>query len=305
MAGDAGRRSPGSAAPSRAAFAPATAGHRLIRWLAGLCLLASGLAGASSSHAPALEKATRNVELVTHEEHGRLLLQLRNLRPVAIEVEISSREAPKQPAEYRVLPPKGIVTLFEFEARTREEALAEIRERYRLRSFMGDPTRMRPDLDHRYRLPFAAGRRYRLSQGFHGEQSHTGEASRYALDFQLEIGDPVHAARAGTVVRAVDWFSERVDDRSRIDEVNLIVVEHDDGTLAHYVHLDHDSVRVAEGDKIERGQYIADVGLTGFTRGPHLHFVVCRERDISIPVRFEGYDGTDLSKPGSFRLPRD
>jgi hypothetical protein len=42
--------------------------------------------------------------------------------------------------------------------------------------------------------------------------------------------------------------------------------------------------------------------MTGFTRGPHLHFVVLRERDISVPIRFEGYEDRDLSKPGKFRI---
>ncbi|MGQ0799973.1 MAG: M23 family metallopeptidase [Pseudomarimonas sp.] len=75
--------------------------------------------------------------------------------------------------------------------------------------------------------------------------------------------------------------------------------------MAHYVHLAHKRVLVREGERVARGQHIADVRLTGFTRGPHLHFVVRRERDIAIPIRFSGYEGHDLSKRGSFKITAD
>ena len=51
---------------------------------------------------------------------------------------------------------------------------------------------------------------------------------------------------------------------------------HDDGTTAIYAHLQMDTIRVRPGQRVERGEYIANSGNTGFSSGPHLHFVVVR-----------------------------
>ncbi len=256
----------------------------------------------ASSTQATQEPANQNAELDVVESSAGTVIGVRNLRPVAMEVMISAVDEPSSPSEFRVVPALGVVELFRYPGRERQEALAEVAAKWRLQTFMGDPAAIRPDPDHLYRLPFAPGKRYRLSQGFNGRESHLTVESRYALDFQLEVGEAVHAARAGLVVRAVDWFSARVDE-SRVAEANLVVVAHDDGTMAHYVHLARGSVLVEEGDRVERGQHLADVGLTGFTRGPHLHFVVRRERDVAVPIRFEGYETRDLSRRGTFRLP--
>ena len=57
---------------------------------------------------------------------------------------------------------------------------------------------------------------------------------------------------------------------------NVVRVLHDDGTMALYVHLNWNTIRVVPGQRVRRGEYLADSGNTGFTTGPHLHFVVQR-----------------------------
>jgi murein DD-endopeptidase MepM/ murein hydrolase activator NlpD len=200
-----------------------------------------------------------------------------------------------------ILPPLSTTLVMTLDGIDLAVAREKLRRDWRFTSFFGDPARIVPDAAYPYRLPFRTGHSYRLVQGFDGDLSHQSEASRFALDFQLEVGEPVHAAREGVVVRAVDWFC-RAGGRELIDQTNMVVVGHADGTMAHYVHLDHGGVLVREGDRIARGQQIGTVGMTGFTGGPHLHFVVMRERDIAIPVAFAGYEGADLSRPGRFRV---
>ena len=78
---------------------------------------------------------------------------------------------------------------------------------------------------------------------------------------------------------------------------NIVRILHDDGTHAVYAHLNWNSIRVQPGDEVERGQYIADSGNTGFSSGPHLHFAVLRNvgmRIESVPVVFEGANSSRI-----------
>ena len=273
---------------------------------AALLTAAQALASeaASCTHAEsaaALERASANVALEMVAEGDGHVLIARNLRPAPSELFIEPRSGSPEGMRVLVLPPMAELPVLRSAAPDAAAARAELGAAWRIRSVMGSPETAAPDTDHLYRLPFAEGRTYRLAQGFGGKQSHQSEASHYALDFQLEEGEAVHAARGGTVVRAVDWFC-RSGGRELVDQVNMVIVLHDDGTMAHYVHLAHKGVFVREGERVERGQHIGTVGMTGFTRGPHLHFVVRRERDVAIPVRFEGYEDADLSRKGRFRI---
>lgn len=167
--------------------------------------------------------------------------------------------------------------------------------------YLGHKSLIEPDLDYAYRFPFKTNKKYEVSQSFNGKFSHNSSRSRYAIDFQLNVGETVFAAREGTVVKVIDWFSKQ-GGKELINAANKIVILHSDGTLATYVHLDYKGSFVKEGDFIERGQKIGISGLMGYTRGPHLHFVVRKERDISIPIEFEGYEGKTLKKGKKYKV---
>jgi murein DD-endopeptidase MepM/ murein hydrolase activator NlpD len=65
-----------------------------------------------------------------------------------------------------------------------------------------------------------------------------------------------------------------------------------------YAHLNWNTIRVKPGDTVSRGQYIADSGNTGFSSGPHLHFVVLRNtgmQTISVPVQFLGNNSSAVT----------
>lgn len=136
-----------------------------------------------------------------------------------------------------------------------------------------------------YELPFQKGKRYKIIQGFNGKFSHSSDQSRYAIDFKMPVGDTIVAARAGRVVSAIEHYTER-GGRDYRDKANQVVIYHDDGTLAFYVHLDKDGALVEVGDIVEAGQNIGISGFTGFTTTPHLHFVVRNFRD-AIPIQFK------------------
>ena len=136
-----------------------------------------------------------------------------------------------------------------------------------------------------YELPFQSGKRYKIIQGFKGKFSHSSDQSRYAIDFKMPIGDTIVAARSGRVVSAIEHYTER-GGRDFRDKANQVVIYHDDGTLAFYVHLDTDGALVEVGDYVDAGQNIGIAGFTGFTTTPHLHFVIRNFRS-AIPIQFK------------------
>ena len=138
-----------------------------------------------------------------------------------------------------------------------------------------------------YQLPFAKGGRYECIQGFNGKFSHRSIASKYALDFKMPVGSPIHAARDGIVIYTKEDSDEGGRDRDKyINKTNKIMILQSDGTIANYVHLKHKGVEVEIGDEVVTGQLIGYSGNTGFTTTPHLHFVV-RVTDQAVKIKFE------------------
>jgi murein DD-endopeptidase MepM/ murein hydrolase activator NlpD len=156
-----------------------------------------------------------------------------------------------------------------------------------------------PDPAETYRLPFEAEAGVRIGQGFGGTFSHTAPDSRYAVDFALAEGTPVHAARAGTVMDLERWFHRSGDDFERDGpRANFVRVMHDDGSMAVYAHLAYNGVDVRAGQRVQAGDALGRSGNTGYSTGPHLHFAVQVNRDmqlVSIPFRMLGPDGGELA----------
>jgi murein DD-endopeptidase MepM/ murein hydrolase activator NlpD len=155
-------------------------------------------------------------------------------------------------------------------------------------------TRHRPDTP--YMLPFAPASAHRVSQAYPDVMTHATAATRHAIDFEMPVGTAVLAAREGIVIETAEEFSgSGLDLEVDGDQANFVRILHDDGTLALYGHLNRHSIRVEPGERVARGEYIADSGNTGFSSGPHLHFVVQRNRAgamESVPVHFAGAAGS-------------
>lgn len=83
------------------------------------------------------------------------------------------------------------------------------------------------------------------------------------IDIAAPIGTPIVAAAPGEVVVA-GWSSGGYG--------NLVKLKHPDGSLTLYAH--NNRVLVRKGQEVDQGQQIAEMGSTGRSTGPHLHFEI-------------------------------
>ena len=164
---------------------------------------------------------------------------------------------------------------------------------------IGDKDALHDD-EQLYLLPYENGKSYRVLQGYGSRFSHVG-LEQYAVDFNMSVGTPVHAARDGVVTRIEESSDKGCWDDGCGTFANYIVILHDDGTTGEYYHLQQNGALIDVGDHIVAGQKIALSGNTGHTTMPHLHFAVYRAAEWgntqSIPVRF-------LSSAGVVERPR-
>lgn len=145
-----------------------------------------------------------------------------------------------------------------------------------------------------YHLPWACGAKYECTQGNHGDicgggtGDHTG-VQEYAWDFGLPRHTPVLAARGGVVTVAAnvtgpgqacyDGCTQPFGSdafwaccNGCLNTSNHVNVQHADGTVATYWHLDVATVHV--GDRVAAGDALGYSGTSGCSSGPHLHFQV-------------------------------
>ncbi|MBD2652700.1 peptidoglycan DD-metalloendopeptidase family protein [Synechocystis sp. FACHB-383] len=83
------------------------------------------------------------------------------------------------------------------------------------------------------------------------------------IDIAAPIGTPIMAAASGEVVFS-GWNSGGFG--------NLVKIRHGDGSVTYYAH--NNRLLVRRGEYVEQGQQIAEMGSTGRSTGPHLHFEI-------------------------------
>lgn len=92
--------------------------------------------------------------------------------------------------------------------------------------------------------------------------------------------DNIIAHSDGVVVEVVKNYNKT--DTTGSSYGNYIKIKHDNGYYTLYAHLKYGGVYVKKGDKVVKGQFIADMGNTGRSTGKHLHFEVRNEKDTRI-----------------------
>ena len=98
-------------------------------------------------------------------------------------------------------------------------------------------------------------------------------------DIGAEMGTPVLSTNSGRVIMA----------RELKVRGNMVVIDHGGGLFSGYSHLS--AIHVTEGQMVEAGEHIADVGNTGLSTGAHLHWEMASQGVLLDALRFT--DGTN------------
>ncbi len=112
----------------------------------------------------------------------------------------------------------------------------------------------------RYTLPH--GGKLSSEYGWRWHPKLGGRRFHAGIDFAGEPGSPIFAADTGVVMFA-GWYG---------GYGKTVIVDHGQGVATLYGHTR--KLLVTEGQPVERGRLIAEVGSTGFSTGPHLHFEI-------------------------------
>lgn len=99
-------------------------------------------------------------------------------------------------------------------------------------------------------------------------------AFHQGIDFAAPIGTPIFAVASGVVVTV----------ETHGGYGNMVEIDHGNNLITRYAHTSRFLVKV--GDIVKRGQTIAQVGSTGRSTGPHLHFEVLVNGEQQNPSRF-------------------
>jgi Peptidase family M23 len=127
-------------------------------------------------------------------------------------------------------------------------------------------------------------------------------------------GKPIFAVADGTVVAARNDLNDQVPgklpDGLPLDQAdgNFAIVALGGGAYALYAHMRRDSVLVGAGSKVRRGEKIGEVGNTGNTQAPHLHFQLMDGAgglaSNGVPYVFDSYRVTAVDEAGTADFDR-
>jgi murein DD-endopeptidase MepM/ murein hydrolase activator NlpD len=155
--------------------------------------------------------------------------------------------------------------------------------------------RKQNDTSYIYCLPYAKGTRFLFVQGANSKMSHANELS---FDFKMKNGTKICAARGGRVIATKNDSDKGGLKREFMNDGNHVIIQHADGSVAHYWHLLQNGVTVETGDEVKKGEVIGYSGNTGYTAFPHLHFQIIDVTGKEILPRFQTRKGVLYLRPG-------
>lgn len=120
---------------------------------------------------------------------------------------------------------------------------------------------------------------------------HKGTDFAIYDEITMKQGVNALAAMDGTIKKIRDGEVDQWATQTELEQIkderkecgNAILIDHNNGLQSIYCHLKQNSIAVKAGQIVKRGDVIGQVGLSGYTKFPHLHFGVLWEGAIIDP----------------------
>jgi len=125
--------------------------------------------------------------------------------------------------------------------------------------------------------------------GLKSRDDHRGTDFMLPSFEAMQSGVDVLAAAPGTVAATRDGMADTPVTGATREAIrgrecgNAVRVDHGGGWQTLYCHLKRGSIRVRQGDEVETGDMLAEVGLSGLTNAPHVHLGVLKDGEIVDP----------------------
>lgn len=110
--------------------------------------------------------------------------------------------------------------------------------------------------------------------GYRKDPLNSKVAFHSGVDIDAKMGDPVRTTAAGTVIHA-GWYHSLG---------KTVKLKHQNGFITVYGHLS--KIKVINGQKVSEGDLIGNVGSTGRSTGPHLHYEILKEKKKVNPKKY-------------------
>jgi hypothetical protein len=118
---------------------------------------------------------------------------------------------------------------------------------------------------------------------------HKGTDIRVATLAEMRAGVAVLAAARGRVMAIREgepdsgWRAEAAAEETRRECSNGVLITHGDGWLSQYCHMKRGSIAVRRGQAVRSGARLGEIGFSGKSEFPHLHFAVRRNKVVIDP----------------------
>lgn len=225
-----------------------------------------------------LESHKKDKALI-EEKKEQLEIQFAEIQDLYHELELQQADLIKKEAEKEVLIASYNANLEQLDETLHQlEEISEEQEKL-LVALAARRSKLMAE-KQRIQNPYSGGKlgmpidsKYRVTSNF-GTRIHpiTGQRHTHTgIDFGAPSGTPIYAAEAGVVIISQVWSTYG----------NCIVIDHGNGLWTLYAHIRNGGLLVSEGDRVKKGQKIGEVGSTGNSTGPHLHFEV-RKDEVAV-----------------------
>jgi murein DD-endopeptidase MepM/ murein hydrolase activator NlpD len=224
-------------------------------------------------------EAHKKDKALVEEKKAQVEMQLAEVQDLFHELELKQADLVKKEAEKEVLIASYNKNLDEM-SDTLEQLVVISEEQEKLLLELAAKVSKLNSEKKRIQNPYSGGKlgmpitgNYRITSNF-GTRVHpiTGQKHTHTgIDFAAPSGTAIYAAEAGVVIVSQAWSGYG----------NAIVIDHGNGLWTLYAHIRNGGLLVNVGDSVKKGSKIAEVGSTGNSTGPHLHFEV-RKNEVAV-----------------------